>query len=128
HLGALKKLANQFSPEQLKTLTPEAREKWLGLIRSHARAFQDQNAALRRELKPVFFAGASDGGGRAGNISSDTELIEAIRQLYNNGAANDQIVRSAFTASGSGGVSAVGAPQFWQSLKDAEVLAQRIQR
>ena len=127
HLGALKKLANQFTPEELKTLKPEAREKWLALIRSHATAFQEQSATLRRELQPVFFAGAGEGSKGSG-ISNEAELLGSIRQLYAAGAANDSIIRSAFTTSGSGaGVSAIGAPQVWQSLKDAEGLAQRIQ-
>lgn len=128
HLGALKKLAGQFKPEELKTLKPEAREKWLSLVRSHARAFQEQTAALRRELKPVFFAGANDGAGKGANISNDLELINAVRRLYDDGAANDSVIRSAFTASGAAaGVSAIAAPQFWQSLKDSEALAQKIQ-
>lgn len=127
HLGALKKIANQFKPEELKTLKPEAREKWLALIRSHARAFAEQNSALRRELKPVFFAGAGEGGGRGASVSSNAELINAIRQLYETGAANDSVILSAFAASGNGGVSAIGAAQFWQALKNAEAMARSIQ-
>lgn len=127
HLGALKKLANQFSPEELKTLKPEAREKWLALVRRHARAFQEQNAALRRDLKVVFFAGADEGPGNIETVVNDVELISGIRRLFEFGAANDGVIRSAFTASSGARVSAIGSPQFWKALKDAEALAQRIQ-
>ena len=127
HLGALKKLANQFSPAELKTLTPEAREKWLALIRSHARAFYEQDAALRGDLKPVFFAGASESAGDSSAIAGDSQLLTGIRQLFELGAGNDQVIRSAFTASSGTRVSAISSPQFWKSLKDAEALARQIQ-
>lgn len=128
HLGALIKLANQFSPDELKSLDPTARGKWLGLIRSHARAFQEQSAALRRDLKPVFFAGASENTGDNAAFANDAELVRGIRQLFDLGAANDTVIRSAFAASsGSVRMSAIGSPQFWKALKDAEELSKRIQ-
>lgn len=128
HLGALIKLANQFSPDELKSLDPTARGKWLGLIRSHARAFQEQSAALRRDLKPVFFAGASENTGDNAAFANDAELVRGIRQLFDLGAANDTVIRSAFAASsGNVRMSAIGSPQFWKALKDAEELSKRIQ-
>ena len=129
HLGAMKRLVNQFSPEELRTLTPEARAKWLGLIRGHARAYQQQSAALRRELKPVFFPGASEGLGAAGEaITADAELARAVGRLFEMGAANDEVIRSAFTTSAGGAtVTAIQTPQFWQAMKTAEALAAAIQ-
>ncbi len=36
HLWAMKRLLSQFSPEEQRSLTPEARTKWLAMIRAHA--------------------------------------------------------------------------------------------
>src|SRR5574341_580399 len=128
HLWAMKRLFNQFSPEEVRALTPEARAKWTGLIRSHARSYQQANESLRRELHPVFFAGQSFGLSSEGIAITDTnELDRVVNELFELGSSNDRIIRSAFTSS-SGGVmtTVVTTPQFWQSLKNAEVLAARI--
>ena len=129
HLWALKKLVNQFTPAEEAKLTPEARAKLLGLIRSHAAAFGEQSAALRRQLKPVFFAEADERAAQAGgNVGSNSDLKRLVNQLIETGTANDGIVRSAFTASGDGvKITVVKTPQFWQSLKMAEALAAKIQ-
>lgn len=128
HLWAIKKLLNQFSPAEVSKLTPEARSKWLALIRSHARSYQEQLAGLRRELKPIFFPGAGEGSPSIGTITSDTDLQRTFRQLFDAGIGNDSIIRSAFSASDSGNTfTALRAPQFWQSLKTAEALAAAIQ-
>lgn len=128
HLWAIKKLLNQFSPAEVSKLTPEARSKWLALIRSHARAYQEQLAGLRRELKPIFFPGAGEGNPSVGTITSDADLQRTFRQLFDAGIGNDSIIRSAFSASDSGNTfTALRAPQFWQSLKTAEALAAAIQ-
>jgi hypothetical protein len=128
-LGAMMRLINQFSPEQVRKLTPEARDNWLGLLRVHARAYQQQSAALRRDLKPVFFSAASDDLPGVPAMRSDEDLRQAVRELFAAGAANDQVIRSAFTAT-SGGVrfTAVGTTQFWQALMRAEALAAQISK
>src|SRR5204863_715162 len=119
------RLLNQFSPEEVRTLTPEARNKWISLIRSHARSYQQTNESLRRELHPVFFPSqslviASEGSG----ITEINELTHLVNQLFELASSNDRVIRSAFTSS-SGGVmtTVIKTPQFWQSLKDAESLA-----
>jgi hypothetical protein len=129
HLGAMRRLVNQFSPQQLRNLTPEPRASWLSLLRSHARAFQQQSAAMRRELKPVFFPGASEDLPGAATIHSDEELKRAVQELFAAGAANDQVIRSAFTVTNQGArFTAIGTPQFWQAIKKAETLAAGISR
>jgi anti-sigma factor RsiW len=129
HLWAMKRLLKQFSPEELSALTPEARAKWLGLIRAHARSYQQSSQSLRRELQPIFFAGQSASGVSAeGAAMADTnELSRAIEQLFELGSSNDRVIRSAFTSS-TGGVmtTVIKAPQFWQALKNAEALAARV--
>ena len=130
HLWAMKRLVNQFPAEQMHSLAPEARVKWISLIRAHARSYQQKTDVLRHELHPVFFPGQS----LATAISSEetvirdtNDLSHAVEQLFELGASNDRVIRSAFTSS-TGGVmtTVIKAPQFWQSLKNAEGLAARI--
>jgi len=129
HLWAMKRLLNQFSPEELHSLTPEARAKWVGLTRAHARSYQQSTQSLRRELQPIFFPGQSASGVSAegAGIADANELSRAIDQLFELGSSNDRVIRSAFTSS-TGGVmtTVIKAPQFWQSLKNAEATAARV--
>jgi hypothetical protein len=128
HASALKRLSDRFSDEQLRALDADAHGKWLAIIRQHARAFQQETAALRQELRPVFFASMPLSQSRDGSeIATNGELIEASVRLTQLAATNDRIVRSAFTISAESSVtSAVAAPQFWKSLVDAEALAASI--
>lgn len=134
HASALKRLSDRFSDEQLRALDPDAHAKWLAIIRQHARAFQQETASLRQELRPVFFPsmpqGTESSQSQAGlEIKTDTELIAASVRLMELAATNDRTVRSAFTISAETSVtSAVATPQFWKSLGDAEGLAARISR
>jgi hypothetical protein len=129
HVYAMKRLLGQFSNEELRTLSPDSRSKWLTLIGSHAREYQNDVAAMRRELQPIF-GGASPGVGSAGGeIKDDGSLARAVEQLFSMASANDGVIRSAFaTTSGSSATSAISSPQFWNSLNSAEALAERISR
>jgi anti-sigma factor RsiW len=129
HLWAMKRLLNQFSPEEQRALTPDARAKWFGLIRAHARSYQQTTQSLRRELQPVFFPGQSTAGASAEGegIADTNELARAVDQLFELGSSNDRVIRSAFTSSSGGAMTTViKAPQFWQALKNAESLAAKI--
>ena len=129
HLGAMKRLVNQFSDDRLEALTPDARSKLLGLLRDHAHAYQEQSALLRRKLKPVFFAGASEDLPPGPVISSDRELKRFVQELFALAAANDQVIRSAFTVtSETARFTAINSPQFWQSMTKTEALAAAISR
>jgi anti-sigma factor RsiW len=134
HLWAMKRLLNQFSPEEARALTPEARSKWIGLIRSHCRSYQAEIESMCRELQPIFFPSQSLGQslGMTSQVSPITdanELTQTVNQLFELGSSNDRVIRSAFTSS-SGAVmtTVIKTPQFWQSLKNAEGLASRIAR
>jgi anti-sigma factor RsiW len=129
HLWAMKRLLSQFSPGELRALTPEAREKWLGLIRNHARLYQQNIHSLRRELQPVFFPGqsASEASAQGERIVDVNELSRIVERLFEQGSSNDRAIRSAFTASTNGVTTTViRAPQFWQSLNNAESMALRV--
>ncbi|HLA10873.1 MAG TPA: hypothetical protein VJ023_09790, partial [Pyrinomonadaceae bacterium] len=130
HAAALKQLLNQFSVEDLRTLSPEARTKLFSLIRIHARAFEQETANLDEDLRPIFSAASGNAGGPGGDVefSDDTGLRRAIERLFALGAENDRAISSAFAISaGNASTSTLQTPQFWQSLRSAEKLATRIQ-
>jgi RNA polymerase sigma factor (sigma-70 family) len=122
--SALKRLVERFSPEEMSALSPEARAKWLAMIHDHALSYRREVAALRNELRPIFY--------RAGEAAVDEDsqanparLAERLVQLS---YANDDAVRSAFTISADGRTtSAIKSEQFWRSLMTAEKLAAAIQ-
>lgn len=125
--SALNRLANRFKAEQLGTLDPAARAKWLNILKGYASAVRRETASLRGELNSVF--GGMSGGGESESITSDADLIASARRLYDLAAANDRAVRSAFTlSSGSSSASAVKSAQFRANLGIAEKLAAAIER
>jgi putative zinc finger protein len=127
-LWAMKRLLNQFSAEQVRSFTPEARAKWISLIRAHARAYQQAIQSVQRNLQPIFFptqslATASNEAG----IPDTNALARAVNELFDLGSSNDRVIRSAFTSSSGGAMTTViKTPQFWQALKNAEALATQI--
>lgn len=128
HAGAMRRLVNQFSPDELRTLTPEARSKWLSLVRDHALAFQRDTASLRRELQPIFFPTApADQPQSQLEINNDGDLVHAVQRLFELAAANYEVVRTSFsTTAGSSATSAIKTAQFCHSLKSTESLATKI--
>jgi len=98
--SALKRLTDRFSPDELRTLDPEARTKWLSMIREHARAFQNETALLRRELEPVF-SGSSALGDGPEQIIDDASLVRAANRLVGFARASNEAVQSLFTLSSS---------------------------
>jgi hypothetical protein len=128
-LYALKRLTSQFSAEEINRLSSDAGDKWLALIRSHARAYRQEVSELRRELKPIFFASASGESPPDGfQLADMASVARAIERLFELGSANDRVILSAFTTSSeSANVTAIKTQRFWQSLQAAEALAARIQ-
>ncbi len=128
HVYAIKRLLGQLSPEDVGALTPEAKRKWVGLIRSHALSYKNELAILRRELQPIFAPdGAGGEEGNNGTIADDASLVRAADQLFVLASANDGVIRAAFaTSSETSGTSAISSPQFWGTLKAAEDVAERI--
>lgn len=126
--SAMNRMANRFTAEQLRTMEPEARTKWLTIIKNYAAAVKRETSNLRQELALVFFPG---GGIEAAEVSinNDADLIHAIRQLSDLAADNDRLVRSAFTlSSGNLSISAIKTPQFRRSLGSVEKLAGAIEK
>ena len=128
HAWALKRLLSQFSASDLAKLQPEAHAKWIALIKSHARAFENESRNLRSQLEPIFGAGGA-GGSSAGPITDDASLMRAVERLVALAGTNYEVVRSAFTVTRAPSqFSAIKSPQFWQSLRSAEAVAASIAR
>lgn len=126
HVYALRRLAKQFSATELKNLSPDARAKWLSLIASHARSFKTESEGLSRELGSVFNAPRVSGSADA-KVNSIDDLPRAIESLFTMASGNDRLIRSALTISASDAqFSVLKAAQFWQSVKNAEALAEKI--
>jgi hypothetical protein len=127
HALAVKQLAERFSLADLRMFPEADRARWIGLLQQHARDFQREVQALRRELEQVFpaLAGESTGGP---TIGGDAEIQEAVRRLYELSVACDEDIRQSFALSAqSASPPSVKTQQFWQKLKSAEGLAARIQ-
>jgi hypothetical protein len=121
----LKRLVGRFSPEDIRALTPEARNKWLAMIREHAQACQRDIAALRQELGSVFGIRSVSTEPEA---VSEVNLARLANRLVQLSYANDEAVRSAFTISAEDHTpAAITSPQFARSLGNAEALAAAIQ-
>lgn len=128
HVWALKRLVNQFSSEDLRTMGPEARNKWLALIRNHASAFGRTTVSLRQALQPIF-SPASPFNRQSGGpeIANDADLVRAVQNLIDLATASDHVIRSAFSISMSDlGTASIKSPQFWRSIESSEVIAARI--
>jgi RNA polymerase sigma factor (sigma-70 family) len=123
--SALKKLVSRFSPEEMRSLAPEAQTKWLAMIREHAESYQREVAAIRQELRTIF-GGAGDA---AGETVTEANLAQAAERLLQLSYANDEAVRSAFTISADGRTAAaIKSGQFWRDVLTAEKLAAAIER
>jgi len=129
HAAALKALAQRFSPEDLRTLDPDAKGKWLLLIRQHADRLQQESAVLRREVAPVFPGVAPSSGAAIAGIQNDAELARVVQRLFQLCSENDRAIRLAFSISPNATSNyAIKSAQFWQSLRVAESLAFEISK
>ena len=124
----LKRLVTRFANVDMQSVAPAARTKWLGMLHEHAGAFERQTAALRQEIQPVFFPGASVPGAEGVSINSDADLARAVERLHRLALANNDAIRWAFTTSSQSSAVAVKSAAFWQALFKAEDLAKKIER
>jgi len=127
HAIELKRLVSRFANVDMQSVAPGAREKWIGMLHEHAAAFEKETAALRQEIQPVFFPGASAPGIDGGVINNDADLARAVERLHKFALLNNDAVRSAFTTSSQSSAVAIKSAAFWQTLYKAEELAHKIQ-
>jgi hypothetical protein len=111
----------------MRTVAPDARAKWLSMIREQARAFERETALLRRDLQPIFFGAAESNVVEESTIPSDADLAVAVEKLHKLALANNDAVRMAFTISSRSSAGALRS-SFWRLSANAQALAQRIER
>ena len=125
----LKQTMNRFSPDDLRALTPEARQKLMSLIREQATSLSRELAALSNELQLVVPGVGSSSGSEQLDAQSDADLLRAVNRLGELVAHADEAVRASFSISSEGGGAApVKEAAFWRSLESAEGLAQKLSR
>ena len=126
HAIALKQLINRFGNVDMRTVAPDARAKWLAMVREQAAAVERETALLRRELQPIFFTGAESEVIDTVVIGNDGDLALAVERLHKLALANNDAVRSAFTISSRSSATGLKS-SFWRSSASATGLAQRIE-
>jgi RNA polymerase sigma factor (sigma-70 family) len=128
HAIELKRLIDRFANVDMRTVAPDARAKWLAMLREHATAFLRENAALREEIQPIFFPGTVLQVNEDALIQSDTDLARVVERLRKLALSNNEAIRSAFTISSQSSASAFKSTAFWQSLQRTGNLANRIRQ
>jgi hypothetical protein len=126
HAIELKKLMSRFANVDMRAVAPDARTKWLAMLREHANAVERQTAQLRTEIQPVFFPGSTTAFAEEASIQNDAELARAVERLHKLTLANNAAIRAALIISAQSSASAIKSRQFWNSLVSAEKLAARI--
>ena len=123
----LRQTVNRFSPDDLRALTPEARQKLLALVREQAASLHRELSALRNELQAI--VPVTVGSGEQIDIATDADLLRAINRVGELVSQSDQSIRASFSLSSEGsGAAPVKEAQFWRALKSAESLAARISK
>ena len=126
HAIELKRLINRFANVDMRAITPDARAKWLSMLRQHSSAFARENALLRQQIQPIFFPGSALQVPEELSIQNDGDLARAIERLNRLALSNNDAIRSAFLISSHSSAVAIKSGAFWQSLHRAENLAERI--
>jgi hypothetical protein len=130
HAWALKHIVELFSPQEIQSLSPDLQSKWHSLIQAHARGVQQETGLLRRGLEPIFFAGTvpsepKDKGET--DLTRQGALTSAVERLLQMTVAHDEAIRAAFVISAeSRTLDHIKSPEFWQSLRISEKLADKI--
>jgi len=124
---ALRQIAELFSPKDLAEMTSTEHRRWRSLLQEHANAVLSETRAMRESLEPVFRTNVEDKRPLVPQVANDADLVYAATKLSEMTASNDSAVWHSFAASTEASrVTLVCLPEFWDSLLDAEVLAQEI--
>ena len=126
HAIELKKLISRFANVDMRAVAPDARTKWIAMLREHANAVERQTAQLRLEIQPIFFPDSTSSFTEQASIVNDAELAHAVERLHKLALANNADIRAALTISSQRSASGIKSRQFWNSLAIAEKLAARI--
>jgi hypothetical protein len=124
---ALKQIAQRFSPEDLSEMTADEHREWRHMLQAHANAVLKETRSMRENLEPIFRSSVEDKQAHFSNLKDDADLVDAAARLSDLAASNDSAVWHSFAASTqASNVTLVCLPEFWESLLDAEILAQEI--
>jgi hypothetical protein len=98
------------------------------MAREHARVVQQETAACRLELQPVFFASTpSPEADDTNGAIAVSDVESAIERLFEMATNHEQAMRQAFAINARGSVvNPVATDVFRRSLIGAERLAARI--
>ena len=129
HAIELKRLKTRFSNNELRSVSPDAHNKWTQMVHQHANGYLVEVANIKRILGPLFFSKMKvQRPDTHIAMTNDDELGKAIDRIWQIALANNRIVRDAFTISSDSSGLAVTSPNFWQSLITSEILASQIKR
>jgi RNA polymerase sigma factor (sigma-70 family) len=122
----LKNVIARFATVDMRTVTPDARSKWLAMVQGHAAAFEREAGPLYQELQPVFFPNATVSASEDVVIQNDAELARAVERLHQLALFCNDAVSSALTISSHSSATTIKSSQFRKSLISAQNLAKRI--
>ena len=129
HAFELRQVVDRFSNVDMRSVSPDARAKWLKMVHIHGAAFGRECAALRNEVQPVFFEKDPFREiGEKRQIGSDAELTREAERLHKLALSNIDGIRAAFMISSQSSSVSIKSLQFWRALFDAQSLAARIAR
>jgi RNA polymerase sigma factor (sigma-70 family) len=124
----LRRLADRFANVDMRSITPDARSKWLQMIQDHGRAIERDTLALHQDLAPIFLSNDNSPAPGHVEIGDDRQLVSAIESLYALAVTTNEAVREAFAISPKTSSVAFKSTEFWRSLRSSEKLAASIKR
>lgn len=122
----LKKLVGRFAKVDMRTVAPDARNKWLAMLHGYADAYERESTSLDQDLEPVFFSNGSISGTEDVLIQSDADLARAVARLHQLALFINEAVNSAFTISAHSSAETIKSSQFRRALINGQILAKRI--
>jgi RNA polymerase sigma factor (sigma-70 family) len=134
HAWALKHLGDRFPAALISQASDDTREIWRGLVREHARAYQQEMALLERDLAPVALTidaeAAQPGESDASRVISTGDAWSRFTQLLETHRRQDAAIQQGFAIQSDAGddVDAVHSAAFWKLIERCEALATAIAR
>jgi hypothetical protein len=127
HAIELKQLVDRFTHLDMRNVNPQAKAKWLEMVRGHGRGFEREWEGLRREVRQVFFEKEEwNQVDLEGKISSNADLARDTQRLNKLVLEIVEGIRHAFTTSADRTSLSIKSRQFWGNVLDAKHLAERI--
>ena len=125
HAGTLHQAINRFSPTEIESLTPQARNSWRELTKKHARNLQTETANLRQMLAPVF--GSSEQGKETFNKNDLVAVQRVTANLVRLVSETDRQIRAAFSVSANSNAAQVlKTNKFRSTLQRIEQIASEL--